>query len=44
MKPNNPNRRLVFWVALVAIAALILGSTGGPAAAQTAPRTFPETG
>ena len=44
MKRNNPNRRLVFWVALVATAALILGSTGGPAAAQTAPRTFPETG
>jgi hypothetical protein len=44
MNRNNPNRQLVFWVALVATAALILGSTGGPAAAQTGPRTFPETG
>ena len=44
MTRNNPNRRLVVLVATVALAALILGSARSPAAAQTAPRTFPETG
>jgi len=44
MKRNNSHRRLILLASTLAIAALLLGMTRGPAAAQTATRTFPETG